>query len=255
MDQLITLIPPDMSPAFAIMLIVLSFLTSMMTAAVGIGGGVVLLAVMATAVPMTVLVPVHGVIQFGSNAGRAIVHARHADRSIMFYIAAGGLLGAWIGGHLAVQLPDALLKAGLGAFVLWSLWGKKPTYARLPRPLLLLAGFVTSILTMFIGATGPFMGAILAPMMSNRHVFVGTFAACMTFQHLIKVVVFGLLGFAFGPWIVLMISMIGTGFLGTLTGTMLLGRMPEAVFRKVFAVVMTVLAANLLLQGAGVELL
>ncbi len=233
----------------------LSFLTSGMTAAVGIGGGVVLLAVMATSVPMAVLVPVHGVIQFGSNAGRAIVHARHIDRSILFYMAAGGVLGAWIGGQLAVQLPDSLLKATLGVFVLWSVWGRKPTYAKLPRPALMVAGFVTTLLTMFIGATGPFIGAIIAPIMPNRHIFVGTFAACMTFQHLIKVLVFGLLGFAFGPWVWLMLAMIATGFLGTLTGTMLLGRMPEATFRKAFGVVMTVLAADLVLQGVGIDLL
>ncbi len=114
--------------------------------------------------------------------------------------------------------------------------------------------FVTTILTMFFGATGPFVGAIISPLTKTRHGFVGTFAACMTLQHLIKVTVFGFLGFAFGPWLWLMIAMIVTGFMGTLAGSMLLGRMPETTFRMGFRTVMTLLALNLVLQAAGINL-
>ncbi|MEI2386777.1 sulfite exporter TauE/SafE family protein [Breoghania sp. JC706] len=255
MDQFAAFMPPDFSAAFAITLVFMSFLTSAMTAAVGLGGGVTLLAVMASAIPMAVLIPVHGVIQLGSNAGRVVVQARHVDRTILLYIAIGSLVGAWAGGHMVVRLPDGPLKIALALFVMWSVWGKKPSFARLPRSLLVLAGFVTTILTMFFGATGPFMGAIVRPLTKTRHAFVGTFAACMTLQHLIKVIVFGFLGFAFGPWLPLMIVMIATGFLGTIAGSMLLGRMPETVFRAGFRTVMTVLALNLALQGAGINLI
>ncbi|PTW63339.1 sulfite exporter TauE/SafE [Breoghania corrubedonensis] len=255
MDQLATLMPPDLSPAFSITLIFLSFLTSGMTAAVGLGGGVTLLAVMASAIPMAVLIPVHGVIQLGSNAGRMVVQARHIDRSILLYVALGSLVGAWAGGHMVVRLPDQPLKIGLALFVMWSVWGRKPSFSKLPKSLLVLAGFATTILTMFFGATGPFVGAIIGPLTKTRHAFVGTFAACMTLQHLIKVIVFGFLGFAFGPWLPLMIAMIVTGFLGTIAGSMLLGRMPEVVFRTGFRTVMTVLALNLVLQAAGVKLI
>ena len=108
---------------------------------------------------------------------------------------------------------------------------------------------------MFFGATGPFVGAILRPLTATRHAFVGTFAACMSLQHLIKVIVFGFLGFAFGPWIPLMGAMIVTGFLGTLAGSVLLGRMPETVFRTGFSTVMTLLALNLIAQAAGFDIL
>ncbi|MDJ0930475.1 hypothetical protein [Breoghania sp.] len=117
MDLLTTFMPPDLSPAFALTLVFVSFLTSGMTAAVGLGG-VALLAVMAFAISMAVLIPVHGVIQLGSNAGRMIVQARHIDRSILLYIAIGSLVGAWVGGHVVMRLPDAPLKIALTLFVL-----------------------------------------------------------------------------------------------------------------------------------------
>ncbi len=74
----------------------------------------------------------------------------------------------------------------------------------------------------------------------------------MTMQHSLKILVFGLLGFSFGPWIPFLVAMIGAGFLGTLLGSRLLHWGPEALFRKSLKVILTVLAANLLLSAAGV---
>ena len=53
-----------------------SFISSFITAAVGIGGGGLLLAIMAVLVPTSALIPVHGLVQFGSNAGRVLVFLR-----------------------------------------------------------------------------------------------------------------------------------------------------------------------------------
>ena len=113
-------------------------------------------------------------------------------------------------------------------------------------------GAIASFLTMFFGATGPFVAAILAARLPDRQAFVGTHAVCMTAQHGLKVVVFGLLGFAFAPWLPLIVAMAATGFVGTVAGTRLLHLLPEQVFRKVLKAVLTLLALNLLLSAAGV---
>ena len=64
-----------------------------------------------------------------------------------------------------------------------------------------------------------------------------------------KILVFGLLGFAFAPYVPLLAAMIATGFLGTLAGTALLRRVPEARFRIAFRAVLTVLAVDLMRRG------
>ncbi len=59
-------LPEAISNSQAIILVITSLLTSMLTAAMGIGGGVLLLAVMASIVPVAALIPVHGLVQLGS---------------------------------------------------------------------------------------------------------------------------------------------------------------------------------------------
>ena len=93
---------------------------------------------------------------------------------------------------------------------------------------------------------------VLAARLPVRQAYVGTHAACMTAQHGLKIVVFGVLGFAFGPWVPLLAVMIATGFLGTLAGTRLLKHLPEARFRLAFKLFLSLLAGNLILGAMGV---
>ncbi|HYG44650.1 MAG TPA: sulfite exporter TauE/SafE family protein, partial [Bordetella sp.] len=63
-------VPSEITPVFAAVLVATSFLTSALTAAMGLGGGVAMLAVLSLGLPVTSVLPVHGVVQMGSNSGR-----------------------------------------------------------------------------------------------------------------------------------------------------------------------------------------
>jgi uncharacterized membrane protein YfcA len=71
----------------------------------------------------------------------------------------------------------------------------------------------------------------------------------MTTQHLLKIIVFGIAGFAFREWLPLVFAMIVSGYLGTVYGTALLERMPEETFRKWFRIGITLLGLDLLRRG------
>ena len=71
----------------------------------------------------------------------------------------------------------------------------------------------------------------------------------MTVQHSLKIVVFGLAGFAFAEWIPLVAAMIASGYAGTIWGTQLLERLPEERFRFWFKILLTVLALDMLRRG------
>ena len=103
---------------------------------------------------------------------------------------------------------------------------------------------------MFVGGTGPFVAAFVSPDRFGKEPTVATHAACMTFQHGLKVVVFGMLGFAFGPWIPLLVAMVMGGFLGTLAGRVVLLKLPERAFAIAFKTVLTLLALRLLWSAA-----
>jgi uncharacterized membrane protein YfcA len=240
---------PGMSAAAQILLILVSFATSAVSAAFGLGGGMMLIAIMAQAMPIPALVPVHGVVQMGSNAGRALVLLKHVNWPAALWFMLGAAAGAVFGGAVAISLPAAAVRLGLGLFILWMVWGRTPRFDRAPKRAMAGAGLVATGLSMIFGATGPIGGAVLSAIGLARQAFVATQAVTALVMHVFKIVVFGLLGFVFAPWLGLILAMIASGFIGTLAGTRLLARMPEPMFRTGFRLVMTLLAGSLLLRG------
>lgn len=178
-----------------LVLCAVSFLGSMVAAALGLGGGLLVIATMALYLSPAVLIPVHGVVQLGSNLGRAVLMARH------------------------------VLKSVLPAFVVGTV----------------------------LGATGPLVAPFAAAANKDRQGVVATHAILMTIQHSLKVVAFGFLGFAFGPYIPLLIGLIACGFAGTWTGRHILNRLPEKAFRIGLKTILTLLALRLL-YGALADL-
>ncbi len=120
------LLPEGIGVGIAALLIIASFFTSAVTASFGIGGGVMMLALMGLFIPVAALIPVQGLVQFGSNAGRTYVQRAHVNKTFLKSFLAGSIFGAAIGAVTVVQLPDALMKIALGVFILFITWGKVP---------------------------------------------------------------------------------------------------------------------------------
>ena len=245
-------IPETIGLASAVILVVASFFTSFLSASMGLGGGVALLAVMAQIMPAIAIVPVHGVVQLGSNAGRVVLMRQHIVWHIVLYFLLGSLVGGFIGGQIVVTLPSEMLQLVLGLFVLYSLWGPmpKPSADHKGMGVVAASGALSTLLTMFVGATGPFVAVVVKMFGLSRLAHVGTFSACMVGQHLVKIIVFGFLGFAFGAYVPLMAAMILTGFLGTWVGRHFLMNSTDERFGRWLNIILTLLAARLLWKAA-----
>jgi len=246
-ETLTSLLPDDLSVTVAIALVGISFITSMLTAAFGIGGGIAMLSVMALLLPAPAIIPVHGVVQLGSNAGRCLILRAHVIRDALLPFALGSAVGTFAGGAVAVSLPAPAIQAGVGLFVLWSLYLPMPGFGRLAMP---VGGLVSSALTMVFGATGPFVASLVKLLKPTRQAQVATHAALMTIQHTLKVVVFGLFGFAFAGYLPLVAAMIAAGFLGTMAGGRILMKIEDRTFQVAFTAILTVLALRLVWSGA-----
>ncbi len=242
---------PEGVPVWAaVVSVIAAFLASALTAAFGIGGGLALLAVMSVVFPAPAVVPVHGVAQLGSNAGRFILQMKDTIWPIVFWFAGGGVLGALLGGRLAVELPVWALRAGVAFFIFYAIWGPRPKSFS-PGPVTFFStGAIGAFLTMFFGATGPIAATMLSATKITRLNMVATLASCMVAQHGLKILVFGALGFAYGPWVWLIIAILAFGFLGTYLGTHYLRRMPEQLFQRGFRYVLTIIATYLLIAAA-----
>lgn len=209
-----------------------------------------MLAAMASLLPPAAVIPVHAVVQLGSNAGRAAVMRQWIDKPRLLPFLLGSLVGIAIGGSVAVNLPGEVLRLVLGLFILQSLWLPLAVMATIRSRGLALGGAIASFLTMLVGATGPYVQAILRPLGLGKEGLIATHAAAMTAQHGLKIVAFGLLGFAFAPWLPLVLVMIAAGLLGTLVGRNFLGRLSEHRFDRLIQTVLTVVALDLVLRSA-----
>ena len=237
--------PVGLSIGASILLIVVSALASFLTAATGLGGGMVLFAAMASFMPLATLIPVHGVVQIGSNASRMFIMLKEVRWQVFLTFAFGSLIGIAIAAMVIFELPEALLQACLAGFILWSAWCKPPAFAA-NRTVITVTGFVSSFLTMFFGATGVFVAATLKTLRLERLGHLATHAACMVAQHGIKVIAFGLLGFAYLPYIPLILLMMASGVIGTLIGRHIVIKMNDKYFHLVLSWVLTLLALRLI---------
>ncbi len=239
-------LPANLSIGVFCLLIVISFFTSALTAAFGIGGGVAMLGALAGTVPPAMVVAVHGVVQLGSNMGRVILQRAHILWRPTLLFTIGSLAGAAAGAVVFVSLPERLLLALLGIFILVMTWLPKPRIPGLASTGMLIGGFIATFITMFVGATGSFVQALFLPMGLDRKTLVASHSACAAIQHGLKVLAFGFLGFAFSDWLPLIIAMIASGLLGTWLGTKLLDKLPEELFQKILKGVLTLVALDLL---------
>lgn len=227
-------------------LVVAAFFSSSLTAVLGLGGGMLLISVMSVFLPPVAVVPVHGVVQFASNASRGAFSLKDIRQEIIWPFLGGCLVGALAGSRVVLKVPSDLLPLPLGVFILAMTWLpqiKKKLW--FPGKFWSL-GVVQAFLTLFVGATGPLNMPFLIRAGLSRDQLVVTGAAFMTIVHLIKIVTFGLLGFAFGPYALLMLLMVFAVISGSFAGTRLRHKVPEQLFLKAFKVLITLLAIRMI---------
>ncbi|MEM0911516.1 MAG: sulfite exporter TauE/SafE family protein [Pseudomonadota bacterium] len=230
-------------------LVATSLTTSFISASLGIGGGLLLLVTMANVIPPFALIPVHGAVQLGSNANRMLMTRQHIQWALVTLFLGGAICAAFLASFVLVQLTISVIQISIGIFVLCLVWGFKPKKKELGKLLRFLSGFVTTFLTMFVGATGPLVAALIHSERSDKHQLIATFSSCMCCQHTLKLILFISIGFAFLPWLSMIILMVIAGSVGTWLGLKCLNKIPARVFDRTFKILITALALRTLYLG------
>lgn len=249
MEFFMQFMPPDMSLWEIVLLISANLISSAITVSLGLGGGVIMLAVMANILPIAAVVPVHAVVLMGNNASRSFVLRKFITWPIAGWFIAGTVLGVTLSAPLVITLPKSWLFVAIGVFILYTIWRPSGVFSKFSKPLYFIGGAVTGFLTLFVGATGPMVAALLPKKEMDPQELVATHGFLMTFQHAIKLVAFGFLGFAFAQWFGLMLLMLIAGYLGAVMGSKILKKWPKDLFSKVFSVVLFALAMRLFYQA------
>ena len=229
-----------------ILLVLIAFGTSTLTAITGIGGGMMLIAIMPGFLPAASIVPVHGIVQLFSNSSRAFFGLRFLRWDFVLAFISGSTIGGVIAAGITREINLEYTPLIIAAYILFTVWGPKLEFKKPVKGEFVLIGAVQTGLSMMVGATGPLGQAALLRKGLQRDALVVTAALMMTFTHLIKILLFALLGFSFISYWQIIIGMSVAVVAGALLGTHIRYKIPEDVFRKILKWALTLLALRMI---------
>ena len=235
--------PESISNLTAYFLIFSSMATSFFTSAFGIGGGAILLGLLAVKLPPVALLPIHGIVQIGSNLGRTIIFLKDIKKDTLIPFTVGTIVGSIIGGSIFIQIDAWLLQLSIAIFILWSVYGNIPIIG---SKQITIGGAFSGFMTMFFGASGTLVAGMVKTLNLEPVRHLATHSALMSIQHLIKAVVFGFVGFAYSEYFLLIFLMITSGLVGTIFGKKILVKYGSKYFKLILNVTLTVIALYLL---------
>lgn len=241
---------PGLTPVELVLLTLVALITSVLSAVVGFGGGILLLAALASVLDPLTAILVQGAIQLAGNTTRAHAHHRSIDWSVVAKLTALIIPGSVVGLLVARDLDDDTLRVLMGGFVLLVTWWPAATAGlarRVNTPTLLTAGAVTGLGNVTVGATGPLLAPFFRAATTDRLAFVGTFAAAQSLGHAVKLVTLSAGGAAgIGDHLPLVVTGIVAVIVGTRLGTRVLRLVSERRFGQIQRVALTALGIRLL---------
>lgn len=245
----------DLSIEMAVVLAILAFATSMLSAIVGMAGGIILLSVMLLVLDPLVALPIHAIIQLASNGSRSLVQRKHVKWSLVWRYAILLLPMGYIALQFAREIQPNHLKAAIGVFVLvatwkrtWLTFGAKPKAEHANRTFFVL-GAAAGALNVVVGAVGPLIAPFFLGIGLERQAIIGTKAFCQMIGHIVKIILFGAAGFLFVEYLGLYAMAIPAVFIGTWVGSKLLDKVNEKQFTVLFKTALTLIALFLIVRA------
>jgi len=228
-----------------------AFATSVLSGILGMAGGMILMAVLATTLPVAAAMILHGAVQLTANGSRAWFLRSHVEWNVLPWYAAGA--GAVLALFIAVTLvPDAgLILLLIGLFSLAGRFSGKFAKLDITRPLTALScGAIVTAAQLLAGASGPILDVFYLHSPLSRHAIVANKAVTQAFGHLLKIGYYGMLiGIAdelplwfIGAAMVLAVA-------GTRVGTRLLDKLDDSGFKRWSGHAITLIAIGCVVEG------
>ncbi|MDE0053008.1 MAG: sulfite exporter TauE/SafE family protein [Gammaproteobacteria bacterium] len=242
--------------AFVILATVLA--TAVLSGVIGMAGGVLLMAVLVTLLPVASAMILHGAVQAASNGARFLFLREHVMWGILPFYAIGALLAVLLFIALAFVPDPALVLILVGSFP----WLARivPTLRGLDvrRPATGAAcGATVTAAQLLAGASGPLLDAFYLRTEVDRRSIVATKALTQAAGHVVKIGYYAWVSNAVLDEVAIAdipIWLVGAGIVlavpGARIGTRLLERFDDRQFRRVTGWVILGLGALCIVKGA-----
>ena len=226
---------------------IVTFLTSTVAGIVGIGGGMMLIAILPSFLPLNALIPVHGLTQMSSNFSRAVFGYKDVQYKVIPKFLIGSLVGIAIFAAIINLISLEYVPFFIGAYILLSLWSQKFNDKIKKFENYYVIGFFQTGLSIVVGATGPLTMTLLLKDYEDKDKVVATGAALMSITHVLKVFVFMYFGFVFFDYIGIIVAMIIGAVAGSFAGTKLRDKIDGKKFTMILKVLLSALAIKIII--------
>ena len=219
---------------FTLIIILTTLGTAFLSSIFGMLGGVILMGILVSIMPVSQAMVLHGLIQLTSNGYRAWLNRKDINWSIVATLIVGNII-ALAGLVFVAFVPDritVLLALGLLPYIAWAL----PKNAALDvskKPIGLLAGMVVVATNLLAGVGGPLLDVFFQRVDMTRHQVVATKAVAQSLGHISKVIFFGFLPVsASNDWPMLWLVLIAmtASVTGTTLGKKILDKINDEIF-------------------------
>ena len=242
-----------------IILIISAFITSSISAVLGMGGGIILLGIMAIIIPNGYMViALHGIIQLISNTTRTFVFRKYLKKKLIKQFLIGAIIGAGLSAIIifllikffevssASEIKVDFLKPLIGIFIIWYLFLKGPKKEKKSKSFIKV-GSISGLASIFVGATGPLIAPFFLNSNLSKENIIANKAACQMITHLTKIPLFI---FFFNVNYIeeykLLFPLILAVFMGTNFGKKILNMIPEKLFITLFKTTLFIIAIKLI---------
>lgn len=234
---------------YELWLLPLTITTSTISGITGFGGGTILITVMSEFLAPKILIPVHGFVQFSSNASRVYLSRQNLRYDLILRYGLGALAGALLGVTFVLQISGNFLWLLVGGFLLITTWAPKLKF-RITIPLKYeIVGLVSTFMSMFVGVTGPLLHPIMLREKLEKDEFIGSEAACCCITHALKVFSYAAISIKFLKLWPLMLGLAICATIGSYIGKNILNRLSLDQFYILIKVVVTLMAFRMIWKG------
>ena len=248
-----------MSALVVAIIIAATLATAFLSSIFGMLGGLILMGVLASLLPVASAMVLHGLIQLTSNGYRAWLNRKDIDWGIVTTLFIGNIIA--LGGLTFVSFtPDrvtVLLALGALPYIAWAL-PKNLALDVTKRPIGVFAGLVVVATNLLAGVGGALLDVFFQRVTLTRHQVVATKAVAQALGHISKIIFYGGLiatsseNASADNWPalwVLAVAMVAS-VTGTTLGKRVLDRMADATFFNWTQRIMLAVGAVLLARGA-----
>ena len=221
--------------------------------ATGFGAGVVAIPLLVLALPLRTVIPVITTLGIVASFGQTVREFRHVEwrgvRGLLLPTIAGWAAGLW----LFKELHPEMLRNALALFIMaYALWTLSPRKAVVNAPRVWLAPVAGAggglVSTLFGGMAGPIFVIYLNALDLDKARFRATMSAILFLLALLRAGGYGGLGFYDARALALIGLLLPAMIVGMVLGERVHHGLPEALFKRVVAVLLVASGVALLLK-------